>query len=342
MNDTSEPSACDLLQQVESAWPHRLRGGFPIVIGVSGGADSVALVRLLHESAQENGETNSEGLILAHYNHGWRGDDSNGDQEFVEQLAKRLGHPFATETAPGNRPLVKTEESARALRYEFLERVTRQYGARYLATAHTADDQAETILHRVIRGTGLAGLTGIPKTRVFDDDFVIIRPLLGIRRSEIESYLNAQGQTWRHDASNDQLEWTRNRLRQEVLPKLAEQFHCDVHTSLLRLAGTATAALEALEPQIAAYEELVEYDSVGFSLPCRPEWVLFPLTEALRRAWTRQAWPQRDMTAEHWLALADVVLGHRKVCNLPCNIRAENVRGRTVVRGDSSFPSVKL
>ena len=273
-------------------------------------------------------------MILAHFNHGWRGDQSRADQEFVANLADELGRPFVTANAdedPEFRPR-KSEDAARNARFRFLRRVTRENGARYLATAHTADDQVETILHRIVRGTGIAGLTGIPSTRVFDEDFVLIRPLLAVRRPEIEKYLTDRGQVWRHDPTNDQLDWTRNRLRHEVLPNLRKHFHCDVDGSLLQLAETATAALAALEPQIAEFETLVQLRTDGFDLPCLPDALPFPLSETLRRVWKRIGWAQRDMNAQHWQALTDVVMARRNVCNLPGNIRAEIKGGRAVVR----------
>jgi tRNA(Ile)-lysidine synthase len=272
-------------------------------------------------------------LIIAHFNHGWRGEQSLADQAFVAELADQLGRPFATETQVGGDTAAGSEATARTARYRFLKQVTRQYGARYLTTAHTANDQVETILHRVIRGTGLTGLTGIPKTRVFDHDFVLIRPLLAIQRADIEQYLTGLGQTWRHDVTNESVHWTRNRLRHEILPNLREHFHCDVDGSLLQLATTAAAALEALEPQIAELERLVELDNTGFSLPCLPDATPFPLAEALRRAWKRTNWPERAMTAVHWRSLTDVVIGLRSVCNLPGDIRAENHGDRVVVSG---------
>jgi tRNA(Ile)-lysidine synthase len=334
LNDQSNEPSPSLGQRLEASWPRRMRRGCRIVVAVSGGADSVALLRLLDESTPTDSlDAGQDRVIIAHFNHAWRGEQSRQDQEFVGELARQLDWPFVTATADrSDQGDAKSEESARNARYRFLQQVAKEHGARYVATGHTADDQVETILHRVIRGTGLTGLTGIPKTRTFDDDFVLIRPLLAVQRVEIEAYLAGLGQPWRHDSTNDSSQWTRNRLRLEVLPGLRADFDCGVDGSLLQLAQTAAAALEALEPQISEIEGLVRDEDAGFCVPVLPDALPFLLTEALRRVWRRFAWPQRDMTATHWHHLAEVVRGQRQSCNLPGNIRATCDRKAGIAR----------
>jgi tRNA(Ile)-lysidine synthase len=179
-------------------------------VAVSGGADSVVLLRLLHELAQTHGLH----LHVLHVNHGLRGAESDGDQEFVEALAKQLGWPCSVTAGaipPGN-----IEEEARRIRRRFFfeQMEAHQLGA--VALGHTASDQAETILFRFLRGTGTRGLAGL---RTYSPER-LVRPLLGTTRAEIRDWATANGLSWREDASNDDHRFTRNRLRLETIPAL--------------------------------------------------------------------------------------------------------------------------
>jgi len=317
------PPVDGIVNAFEAVWPSRLRRSCRVVLAVSGGADSVAMTHLIHDSTNQ---VDAGSITLAHYNHAWREAESDADQAFVAELAEKLGHHFVTESAECGSE--KSEQAARTRRYDFLKAVTRQQGARYLATAHTADDQIETILHRILRGTGLTGLTGIPATRVFDDDFVLIRPLLQCRRSQVEDYLTSIDQPYRTDKSNADTRWTRNRLRHELLPLLRDQYNAEVDKSISQLGSIASDALAAIEPQIETHQAAIAIHEFGFSLPVlRPETVRFPLLEALRRTWKRHGWPEQAMTAEHWNSLADVAVGHRKSCNLPGDVQAVHSQG---------------
>lgn len=323
--DPASPRAA-LLAALERSWPASTRDGCRIVVAVSGGADSVALCRLLDEATPAK-----PSLVLAHYNHRWR-DDSAADERFVQQLAEQLGRPFFSEQAPAADPHQNpSEQDARQQRYGWLQAVVRRLNARYLATAHTQNDQVETILHRITRGTGLAGLRGIPPTRVFDEDFVLIRPLLDVPRALLEGYLQELGQAWRHDATNDQPHWTRNRLRHEVLPALRQHCPGDVDRALLQLAANAAAALEALEPQIAAVAEQAEVRGDRWWLPIVPTVHPCIVAEAARRIWRRLGWPEQPLTADHWQTLAKVLRGELAVCNLPGDRAARRVGQRVEV-----------
>ena len=120
-------------------------------------------------------------LVVGHYNHGWRGDESDQDAEFVEHLSRDLGVVFVRADAPAaEQPL--SEEAARDARYEFLVQMAHRVGARFLVTAHTADDQIETVLHRIIRGSSVSGISGIPRTRQLSESLTLLRPLLPFRR----------------------------------------------------------------------------------------------------------------------------------------------------------------
>src|SRR5262245_32292513 len=209
----------DLPAQLAAGWPPEAWRDVTILVAVSGGADSVAL---LHALAQLR--TAGEGrLIVAHFNHRLRGAESDGDQAFVEELAARLGLAVVIGRRDGGtdeRPDAADEESLRESRYAFLRLESGVHGARYVATAHTADDQVETVLLNILRGTGLAGLAGIPRVRPLAEATTLIRPLLGVSRGEILGYLASLDQPFREDASNRNLEYTRNRVRHELLPLL--------------------------------------------------------------------------------------------------------------------------
>ncbi|HSG31502.1 MAG TPA: tRNA lysidine(34) synthetase TilS [Thermodesulfobacteriota bacterium] len=187
-----------------------------IIVGVSGGADSVFL---LHALSQLNQYELS--IIVAHVNHCLRGKESDRDAEFVKKVCKDRGLEF--ELLVENASVIKKElgkgieESARIIRYKFFEFLTKKYGADKVATAHTADDQLETVFMRLIRGSGLKGLSGIPIKR---DD--IVRPLLEITKDEIKKYLKENKIKWVEDSSNAEIDFFRNRVRHKLVPVLKE------------------------------------------------------------------------------------------------------------------------
>lgn len=238
------------------AWDRQLlRAGDRVCVAVSGGADSTALLLALVEA---NAEKTPLGIVVsaAHVHHGLRGADADGDEVFVRELCARLQVPlqvFRVDTAA--RQLAEREgleEAARELRYEALRGLLQQGAADAVATAHTLDDQAETVMMKLLRGAWTEGLGGIspekqePGTR--DQGSAgrgqegakgrVIRPLLGVRRAEVEAFLKARGQEWREDASNRDLSLTRNRVRHELMPEL-RGFNPSVDDALARLAAIA-------------------------------------------------------------------------------------------------------
>jgi tRNA(Ile)-lysidine synthase len=196
-----------------------LKPGLRLAVGLSGGADSVALLRALAE------RSSSLGLVLhaAHLHHGLRGAEADGDLEFARSLAAELGLPFhehRVETAAEAQKNGETiEEAARRLRYGWFRQLMASGAVEAVATAHTRDDQAETVLAKFLRGAWTEGLSGIHPIIVFPEGR-ILRPLLGTTRAEVEAYLRGLGQAWREDSSNRHLTFTRNRIRHELLPLL--------------------------------------------------------------------------------------------------------------------------
>ena len=232
-----------LILAVERSFPPQQWNDFPILVAVSGGPDSVALLRAMHFLATQSNRPNR--LVVGHVDHQLRSSDSDADGVFVQQLAADLGLPFHRQQmeTPHDLP---SEESLRDDRYQLLFQLAASCGARYLATGHHLDDQAETILFRICRGTGLAGLRGIPAYRVAHESVTIVRPLLNVTRTEIIQFLRQLDQDWREDRSNQSIEFTRNFLRQEILPKLEDRFGGSVAAALVRLSQQADQSQQAI------------------------------------------------------------------------------------------------
>jgi tRNA(Ile)-lysidine synthase len=191
-----------------------------VAVAVSGGADSVGLLRVLTETAPEIGLL----LTVVHVHHGIRGADADEDERFVVELGHGLGLEVwvhRVETPAAAREKKQTlEEAGRELRYGWFRELLAQGRSDAVATAHTLDDQAETVLHRLLRGAWTEGLGGIHPV-VQCSRGLILRPFLEARRDEIRTWLREAGQVWREDASNDDLAHTRNRIRHDLMPQLA-------------------------------------------------------------------------------------------------------------------------
>jgi tRNA(Ile)-lysidine synthase len=200
---------------------HRMvRAGDRVAVAVSGGADSVALLRLMEGFANELGIT----LCVTHFNHLLRGAESDADEQFVAELANAAGLEFVSareEVAAAARSHGwNLEDASRRLRYAFFARVVESGRATRVAVAHSADDQAETVLARIIRGTGPTGLAGI-----YPVVGHVVRPLIEVRRAELRAFLVHREQAWREDISNRDTRRLRARLRLDLLPRLAEKYN---------------------------------------------------------------------------------------------------------------------
>jgi tRNA(Ile)-lysidine synthase len=193
--------------------------GARVAVGVSGGADSVALFHLLKSIRTKLGVT----LCVAHFDHCLRGAESDEDAKFVSELARKHKVPFFLERADvageARRNGWNVEDAARRLRYGFFRQLVEQGRATHVAVAHTADDQAETVLAHIIRGTGPTGMGGIHPVAEG-----IVRPLLGFRRSQLREYLATLGETWREDSSNNDRMRLRARIRHQLVPQLEHHF----------------------------------------------------------------------------------------------------------------------
>jgi len=212
---------------------HSIRAGDRLAVAVSGGADSVALLCLLLELRAELGIV----LSVAHVNHKLRGEEADEDERFVAKLARQHGLELHACEAPvnGKRSSGKSsgvtsgiEAAARELRYGFFRQLAREGRVTKIATAHTLDDQAETVLLRIFRGTGIRGLSGIHPRIVFEEQGhafgELVRPLLSFRRAALQEFLRERGQNWREDSSNRDTAFLRNRVRHRLLPMIGEEF----------------------------------------------------------------------------------------------------------------------
>jgi tRNA(Ile)-lysidine synthase len=211
-----------------------IRPGDRIGVGVSGGADSVALLRILADLRTDLGMM----IVVLHFHHQLRGAEADQDERFVKSLAGEFHFEFEAGRADVSGEAAANgwnlEDAARRLRYQFFSSVAKARGLNRVAVAHTADDQAETVLSHLLRGTGLAGLAGI-----YPVAGPIIRPLIDLRREELRKFLSELGQSWREDASNQDTSRTRARIRHQLIPLLVRDFEPAAVTRLARLAAHA-------------------------------------------------------------------------------------------------------
>jgi len=284
--------------------------GKKVLLGVSGGADSMALLRGLLPLREELYLT----VCVGHLNHTLRGLESDQDAEWLQATCRSLDVPciagiadvagLARERGEGS------EEAARQARYDFLTQTADDLLCSHVAVGHTADDQAETILHHVLRGTGMTGLKGMSAARPLKSAKTLVRPLLSIRRREIVGYLQAIGQDYREDSSNGQTAHTRNRIRRDLFPLLEEHYNPQAREALLRL-GLQAAELQDLVATLA--QDLLERATAQRTATvCRLQWgELQGKSRHLVRAcfvqlWQSQDWPRRNMGFDEWDRLVEI------------------------------------
>jgi tRNA(Ile)-lysidine synthase len=276
----------------------------PLLVAVSGGADSTALLDALARWKQ------SEHLFAAHLNHQLRGAESDADETFVRDLTRQLRVSvfIAREdvAACAAQEKKNLEATARRLRYDFLQRTAEQCQARVIVTAHTRDDQVETILLRLLRGTSAAGLQGIHAQIELEPALRLVRPLLEIPRAEVLEHCARYQLQFQHDSSNESVDFTRNRVRHELLP-LLKTFNPNVSATLLRTAAQLSEDDEYLQAEAARWaDELVEEQRLNFQ-PLRG------LSVALRRRVLR-LWLEktrgdlRRISTAHLMALDDLMM----------------------------------
>jgi tRNA(Ile)-lysidine synthase len=270
--------AADLLPRLLGRVEHVPKSA-PCVVGVSGGCDSVVLLDLLRRAGFTN-------LVVAHFHHGLRGATATRDAEFVKKLAEAsksefvLGRGRTRARAVGRKESI--EEAARHLRRKFFAKTAKSAGATALFLAHHANDAAETVLFHLARGSGLRGLTSLRATAPLEDsNALVLRPLLGCTRQQIEHYAKARRLAFCTDETNFSRDHTRNKLRHDVLPALAGAVMFDPAAPMARAAEILAEEDDWIESMVAAEASLMQIELRPFrQLPVAHQ-------RRLLRAWLR-------------------------------------------------------
>ena len=305
------------------------RAPHPLVIGVSGGPDSLSLLHALHRLSSQLGLH----IHIAHFNHGLRAEASDADADFVKAQAQSLNIPLSTarENVKARPPVHShsVEEKAREARYDFLARIAHRENALGVAVAHTADDQAETVLLHLVRGSGLRGLTGMQpvseSSSISGFPYTLFRPLLDVTRTQTECYCQALNLKPRIDHTNLLPETLRNRLRLELLP-LLRQYNPRISDALLRLSESASLDLSVIQSQVdEIWPDIVEQFGSTLSLSRQ---ALSEVHPALRRRIIARALESVsgspiDIEAVHIQALDSLLTSHTGAkLDLPKGIHA--------------------
>lgn len=279
--------------------------GTRVLCGLSGGADSVSLLLCLRELGYD--------VCACHLNHGLRGDQADEDEAFCRALCAAYDIPFAAArcdaAAEAEQQKQSIETAARALRYDFFARCAQQFGAGRIATAHTADDNLETMLFHLIRGTGAAGLAGIPPVRGN-----IIRPLIAVERRQVEAYLAARGQDWRTDVTNLDDSCTRNRIRHHVIPALR-----DIEPQAARHAAQTAALLRQDNACLDAMARVDGTEIAAEALAAMPEALA---ARAVRSMLMQAGAPMGEISQKHMHAVRALARKTRGTVSLPGMLRA--------------------
>jgi tRNA(Ile)-lysidine synthase len=311
-----------LEQKLLAAWPCDRWENMTVAVAVSGGPDSMALATSLDRLRPPNTR-----LVIVHIHHGLRGAEADDDARSVVRWAIAHGHrccvggrcmvelqreltgsgaQWIEELTPLAEVAASDEDGLRKLRYRLLESAARGCGARYIALGHTADDQAETVLYHLLRGTGIRGLAGIPSFRELhpDSPLILVRPLLDSWRREVIEYLASLQVPYRIDSSNAQTHYRRNWIRGELMP-LLDSLPWPVRQHLVQLADQSREIDDWLSEQgnwIAVHcrskepQVRIPQDRIS-SLP-------WPVVQAgLRRLWIERSWPLGPMGYRSWMAL---------------------------------------
>lgn len=343
---SATPRWNQILNQIEECWPTPRWRDVGVVVGCSGGADSVTLVRALSQLRRSDPPPRGF-LVVAHFNHRLRGEESDGDAAFAENLAAELNLTFELQEA-GNRSeetrhlqpkedqdakapknsaapeddLDSDEASLRSERMKFLIRIAKQYGARYITLAHSADDNVETMLHHLLRGTGPAGLAGIGHPLAIDQDLVLTRPLIHSQRDVIRESLKEQGHPWREDQSNQDCRYRRNWIRNELIPMMESEFP-NARPAMQRAIELQRSWRNQIDSEASAWlaENLADDAMIQVRKDASAPTPI--LIAAMQQLWANNHWPRQAMNQGHWRRLAEMIQGKlEKPCTLPAGILA--------------------
>lgn len=313
------------------------------LVAVSGGPDSVGLLHAVVECFRSQGATAP--LVVGHLNHGLRGQESDGDEAFVRQvfagLAAQPGNPqlklacTRLEVRHDAQALHENLEAlARKLRYAWLTEQARLHDVRWVLTAHTLDDQAETTLFHILRGTGIRGLRAMRPVRRLASDVWLVRPWLKIHKAGVLDYLKERGFSFRTDSSNLDKQFARNRIRHDLMPRLQADYNGRVVDALAGLANRANLACHLLDRQARKTLTKIERPRVGhmlvLAMPDIQKLSIEVLQSLYAYLWRREDWPRGNMGFREWDRLAHWTKTASKAIELPDGIQA--VKKRLVVQ----------
>ncbi len=306
-----------------------LTPGDSVLVALSGGADSVCLLFILLELADEF----SLSVSAAHLHHGLRGEEADHDEEFVRDLCNRLSVPLYVEHRNvrelAMQEKISLETAGRKARYAFFDSLSQKHHFSKIATAHHENDNVETVLMRILRGTGPAGLGGIPYQKGN-----IIRPMLDLTRQEIEGFLTAKQLSWCTDSTNGETDFTRNRIRNELIPMLEEKYNPNFQRGFgeqIRLYASAAAYIEEETNHMMA-EMLLKCES-GVSFSC---YILRGKPEILVRTMLHKILEQmaddKEIEGKHVEAVWQMLQSEKGCLSLPNGIIAEVAYGNLYIR----------
>ena len=272
-------------------------------------------------------------LVVGHFNHGLRGEDSDQDETFVRELADELKIECCVGIARSDTADV-SEAVLREQRYKFLESVAHEHQARYLALGHHAEDQRETILFRLFRGSGVAGLSGMRTFRPAGVGLTIARPLLHVEPRLIRAALAEWDQSFREDATNEQSDYARNFIRNDVLPLIRSRFGDTVDAGILRLGQQAESQQIFLRKLSEPLMACVNDDDSQVTINCEEIVGVEPIliAQLIAEIWQHQGWPRDDFGERDFQRLTATILnptGEREKYQLPGGVTV--VRDGTTV-----------
>ncbi len=292
--------------------------GATLVVGASAGPDSSALLYALHRLK----ETHGLSLHVAHLNHNFRGQEAEDDAVFAADIAEKLGLPVTVVKEDPHeyqrvRGISSFEQGAREMRYAFMARVAKAAGARAVTVGHTADDLAETVMLHVLRGSGLYGLRGMVEVADWPwpagaGDLQLFRPLLDVTKAQTMEYCQEIGRNYRIDSGNYMWRFTRNKVRQDLMPRLAEDYNPQVRNALVRLARTAAEELDFVEQELdRVWPEValeVSPKAVRFSRPAMAKLHQLLQRLAMRRAYVLVTGDSTRLRESHLVAMENLAL----------------------------------
>ena len=308
--------------------------GDAVLIALSGGPDSVCLFYVLHLLKKKFSLT----LHVAHLDHMLRSEESTADAEFVKSLAEKFNYPLQLGRvdipALIKREKKSSEEVARQARYKFLFDSAKALGIKKIAVGHNQNDQAETILMRIIRGTGIYGLSGIVPLRKIKD-YTVVRPLLEIRRAEIEKFLKQHKLEFRTDSSNLKQAYFRNRVRRRLIPLLAKDFNSNIEDILVNLGENARVDYEYLKKNAGRkFRRISKITDSSVTIDCRAFLKLHPALQrmVLRRASEEMKGDLRRLTYQHFCEMNALIKQRpgNSIVDLPGGLSLKKLQNKLV------------